>query len=150
MRLAYRWLDVQTDYLAERRTVPFISKHRGFITAGYRTKDGNKKSHWRFDATLQWIGSQRLPITTDNEEAFQLEERSEDFFQLNAQITRAFTPDFELYLGVENALNFRQDNPIISAQDPFREEFDASMVWGPVFGRMLFFGLRYSIQREEP
>ncbi|MEO0404474.1 MAG: TonB-dependent receptor, partial [Bacteroidota bacterium] len=150
VRLAYRWLDVQTDYLGERRFAPFISKHRGFITAGYKTKPGDKKAHWRLDGTLQWIGSQRLPVTTDNDAEFQLDKKSDDFLQLNAQITRAFNPDFEVYLGVENALNFRQENPIISAQDPFREEFDASMIWGPVFGRMVFFGLRYSIQREEP
>ena len=72
--------------------------------------------------------------------------RQIDFFQLNAQVTKAFTKDFELYLGVENATDFRQSNPILSAENPFDENFDASMIWGPVFGRMFFGGLRYTIQ----
>ncbi|MGB0423446.1 MAG: TonB-dependent receptor, partial [Flavobacteriales bacterium] len=42
VRMAYRWLDVQTDYIQERRFAPFVSKHRGFITASYKTKSKGK------------------------------------------------------------------------------------------------------------
>lgn len=146
IRTAYRWLDVQTDYRGGRRFAPFVSKHRGFLTASYKTKEKKNKSHWRFDATLQWIGSQRLADTSDNPEEFQLGDRSEDFFQLNSQVTRVFKEGFEIYLGVENALDYRQENAILGAENPFGEEFDASMIWAPVFGRMIFGGLRYTIK----
>ncbi|MGB1032110.1 MAG: TonB-dependent receptor plug domain-containing protein, partial [Flavobacteriales bacterium] len=146
VRMAYRWLDVQTDYIQERRFAPFVSKHRGFITASYKTKSKGKGAHWRFDGTLQWIGKQRIPYTDANPPESRVASTADDFFQLNAQVTKAFTKDFELYLGVENATDFRQSNPILSAENPFDENFDASMIWGPVFGRMFFGGLRYTIQ----
>ena len=53
----------------------------------------------------------------------------------------------EVYLGVENLFNYKQDYPIISADDPYSEWFDGSMVWGPVFGRMAYTGLRYRINQ---
>jgi outer membrane receptor for ferrienterochelin and colicins len=146
MRLAYRWLDVQTDYEGVRRSVPFVSKHRGFLTMGYKTKPGKNKSEWRFDGTIQWIGQQRLPDTSMNPEEFQVSANAPDYVQINAQISRAFSPLFELYLGAENLGNFRQDRPIVSAEDPFGEYFDASMMWGPVFGRMIYGGLRWTIE----
>jgi hypothetical protein len=55
-----------------------------------------------------------------------------------------FDKKFDMYVGVENILDFKQSNPIIDAQNPFGKSnyFDASMVWGPVFGRMIYSGLR--------
>jgi outer membrane receptor for ferrienterochelin and colicins len=45
-------------------------------------------------------------------------------------------------------MDYRQQNPIVSANDPFGPHFDASMVWGPVDGRRIYFGLRYKIDRK--
>ncbi|MFC7669238.1 hypothetical protein ACFQT0_19180 [Hymenobacter humi] len=64
---------------------------------------------------------------------------------LNAQVTRAFKR-LELYAGVENLTNYRQANPIESAFAPFGPNFDAAMVWGPVYGRLTYAGLRYRIE----
>jgi outer membrane receptor protein involved in Fe transport len=60
------------------------------------------------------------------------------------QVTRQFK-HWEMYLGVENLFNFTQANPIMSAANPFALGFDATMVWGPVAGRMVYTGLRYKI-----
>ena len=42
--------------------------------------------------------------------------------------------------------NFTQKDPILAANDPFGKNFDASMVWGPVIGRMVYVGMRYKIK----
>jgi hypothetical protein len=52
----------------------------------------------------------------------------------------------DIYVGVENISNFFQQNTILSADDPFGPNFDASMIWGPVTGRMLYLGWRIKIK----
>lgn len=143
LRLAYRWLEVRTDYKVGTRDVPLVSTHRAFANLAYETMMNKAGKHWRFDATFQWIGDQRLPSTEANPEAFQLDARSDDYYLLGAQVTRAFSKQFEVYLGGENLLNFRQPNAILSAEQPNSEFFDASLVWGPVFGAMAYAGIRW-------
>lgn len=150
VRLAYRWLDVQRDYIGDqgeavRREVPMISTHRAFSNVAFETRPNERKGQWRFDATVQWVGTQRLPDTSGNPEAFQLADRSDDFVQLNGQVTWALSDKFEVYVGSENILNFMQERPILSADNPFGAYFDASMVWGPVFGRNGYTGLRWRL-----
>ena len=36
------------------------------------------------------------------------------------------------HLGCRKLTNFKQNNPIIAADNPFGNYFDASMVWGPM------------------
>ena len=141
IRLAYRFNDVRTDYLKGQLEKPLIARHRAFINGSYATENG-----WQFDATLNWQGSKRLPGTESNPIDFQLEERSPSFFLLNGQISKTWKETFALYLGVENALNFVQKDPILSANDPISPFYDASIVWGPIFGRMIYTGLRYTLQ----
>jgi outer membrane receptor for ferrienterochelin and colicins len=52
-----------------------------------------------------------------------------------------------VYVGVENLGDYTLANPIIGANDPFNanNNFDSSLVWGPVFGRMTYAGFRYRI-----
>ena len=148
IRAAYRYLDVKTDYIDDLVERPFISKHRGFINLDYSTRKNNGKQ-WKVDITAQWIGSQRLPNTKESPEEYKLEARSPDFFLLNGQITRIASKSTEVYLGVENALNFRQSNPILSADNPQGEYFDSSIIWGPIFGRMVYFGVRFTLNENK-
>ena len=37
------------------------------------------------------------------------------------------------------------ENPIIDSRDPWGDDFDGSMIWGPVDGRKIYIGLRYTI-----
>ena len=98
---------------------------------------------WKFDLTGKWFGVSRLPsvsvIPSENVTA------STDYFLLSGQITRAFK-HFEAYVGVENATNYKQSNPIIAATDPNGPDFDASLIWGPVYGRNIYVGFRYKIK----
>jgi hypothetical protein len=64
---------------------------------------------------------------------------------MNAQITRSFRK-WDVYLGGENLGDFRQPDPIIGADQPFGPEFDSSLIWGPVYGRMIYAGMRFKIK----
>lgn len=147
LRLAYRFLDVKADYRdLGLLSLPMVSQHRGFANAEYVTRESDKGGKWLFDATAQYIGKQRLPNTSFRLESNQSNKNVEGYVLLSSQITKVFNENFEIYLGGENLLNFRQDNPIISAEDPFAEDFDASLVWAPIFGRMFYGGLRFTIK----
>jgi len=65
------------------------------------------------------------------------------------QITRVFSKQFEVYLGGENLGNYKQLNPIISADDPFGSTFDTSLVYAPIFGKMFYAGLRFKLNNTE-
>ena len=145
IRTAYRFLDVKTDYLTGLLEKPFVSKHRGFLNLAYSTRK-RKGKQWVADLTTQFIGSQRIPYTGDNVGPYILDERSPNYVMLNGQITRHTSEKFSAYIGVENATNFRQSNPILSADAPHESYFDSSLIWGPIFGRMIYFGFRYTIK----
>ena len=45
----------------------------------------------------------------------------------------------------ENITNVRQENPILSANNPFGANFDSTFVYGPIFGGMYYVGLRFKL-----
>ncbi|MEL7120480.1 MAG: TonB-dependent receptor [Bacteroidota bacterium] len=141
MRLAYRWFDVKTTYNGQLLQKPLLSAHRAFLNLGYESRN-----YWKFDATFNWQGEKRIPFTGSNPEAFQLDERSPDFVLMNAQISKQWAEKFEIYVGAENLLDFRQNNPILSSDDPNSPFFDSSLVWGPIFGRNIYAGFRYKLK----
>lgn len=145
LRLSYRLFDVQTDYLDGALQKPLTPKHRFFANAAYETKLTEKGARWRFDATYNWLSRQRFPNTTSNPETFRRNKFTAELQTLNAQITKVFSPKFEIYIGGENITNVRQSNPIVAADDPFGDYFDTTFVYGPVFGSMYYAGLRWKM-----
>ncbi len=145
IKTAYRYVDTKVDYQNGLLQKPFVSTHRAFVNVGYETKN----RHWLFDATLQYNGRKRLPQTQSNPTEYQRASYSPDFYNVLAQITyvtKIKRADFNIYVGVENALDYKQTNPIVASDAPFSKYFDASMVWGPIYGRMLYAGLRFKIK----
>lgn len=141
-KTAYKYYDVRTTINGTLRKAPFVATDRLFFNASYATK----YDKWKADATVHWFGSKRLPDTDDKPSEFRLDSRTPDYFHINAQATRGFRWG-SIYVGSENLLNFKQDNPIIDSENPFGSEFDASMVWGPIAGRLVYAGFRYKIGR---
>jgi outer membrane receptor for ferrienterochelin and colicins len=141
VRLAYRWLDVETDYLDGRLQRPLVPRDRTFINLAYKTKN-----NWAFDYTVTRIGEQRIPNTTSNPTEYQLKSFSDPYILMNAQVTKDFGAKWSAYLGVENIGDFKLNNPIVAADQPFSPYFDSSMVWGPVFGQMWYAGFRYRVK----
>jgi len=140
IRLAYRWLDVKTTYRGSLLEKPFTARHRAFVNLAYETAD-----KWKFDYTVQWISRKRIPSTATNPAGHRMADYSPSFIQMAAQITKVFSPRFELYAGGENLTGFIQRYAIIDAQNPFSPYFDGSMAWGPVLGRMIYAGTRIKI-----
>lgn len=145
LRTAYKYYDVETDYQTGLLQKPLQAKHRFFANLGYETALNERGAQWKFDYTLHTLGEQRLPNTSTSPDEFRLEEFSEPYSLMNAQITRVFSSKLELYAGVENLTNFTQSDPIISANNPFGPYFDTSIVFAPVIGSMYYAGFRYRI-----
>jgi len=145
-RSAYKFYDIQTDYLSGRFQKPLQAKHRFFGNLEYETHIGDKGKQWKFDYTFNWIGEQQLPNTSTNPINDRLPEFSPSYSLMNAQITRTFSSTFEVYVGGENIGDYKQDKAILGADDPFGPNFDASIVYAPVFGQMYYAGLRFKIK----
>ena len=140
-KIAYRWFDVKTTFDGELLKKPLVANHRAFLNLAYETRND-----WKFDYTVNWTGQKRIPNTLGNPEALRLPEQSPDFVMMNAQVSKLWNERIEVYLGVENILSFRQDSPILASDQPFSEYFDSSLIWGPIFGRNTYVGLRYRLQ----
>jgi outer membrane receptor for ferrienterochelin and colicin len=145
MRVAYRWLEAKTQYGEQLLLRPLIAQHRAFTNLEYSTKEKDNGAKWMFDMTVRWLGEQRLPNTASNPHPYHLHPQSDDFFIINAQVSKHFNSNFEIYVGGENLGNFMQMSPIIAPENPQSPYFDASLIWGPVFGRMGYVGLRWRI-----
>ncbi len=141
VKLAYKYEQAKTDYNSGRKIIPLRPQHRGLVSLQYITRN----NHWRFNTGLNWFGKTRIPDTSLNDEANKRGTKSKDFFQLNAQVTFKWK-QWEVYLGGENLLNFLQKNPIISGDQPFSNQFDASLIWGPLRGAMAFTGVRFVLK----
>ena len=137
---AYRLNDVKCtyDYGKTLKEKPLTSKYKALFTASYKTPLGL----WQFDATVQLNGGGRNP------EPYQLADgsrswspRFHSFEQVSAQITRWFR-HWSIYVGGENLTGFMQETPIYGASNPWGSDFEPTLVWGPVEGRMFYAGVR--------
>ncbi len=145
IKTAYRYVDTKVTYKTGLLQKALVSMHRAFVNISYETKN----KHWMFDATVQYNGRKRLPQTNLNPTEYKREDYSPVFYNVLSQITyltKIKKSDFNIYVGVENALDYKQQNPIVASDLPFNKYFDASMVWGPIYGRMLYAGLRFKIK----
>jgi len=136
-KAAFKFYDVKSTLAGKLQERPFVSRNRFFVNASYKTR----RSRMQFDATVKWNGKQRLPLSHNPLEA-QETQFAPSYATLNAQVSKDLGKKWEVYVGGENLTNFRQLNPIMNADNPQNPHFDASMVWGPVVGRMIYSGVR--------
>ena len=140
---AWRWNDVRMTIDDILRSKPLISKYKGLFTASWLTR----LRKWQYDYILQINGPGRIPSTAANPEQYRRGESYSTYTVMNLQITRNFRK-LQVYAGSENLLGFTQHNPVIAADDPFGNYFDAGLIWGPIHGRKIYAGFRYAINRE--
>lgn len=130
---AYRYNLVRQYTGGQVQEKPFTNRYKGLLTVSYKTP----LELWQFDVTAQLNGGGRLlangveGVTTS----------FPTYASLNAQITRWFR-HFSVYVGGENLTNYKQHNPILHAEHPWSDKFDATQVWGPVHGAMAYAGVR--------
>ncbi len=142
LRLAYRYFDVHTTYSGQELQKPFTSKNRAFANLAYEWEG------WKFDYTVNLNGPKRIPSTAGNPPVFQKENYSPAYWLMNAQISKTVWEKhpMDIYLGGENLSNYFQREAILAPDQPFGSFFDASLVWGPVSGRLVYLGIRYKIK----
>lgn len=136
-RLAYKYLRAEEQFINGFNQSYSTPKHRAFLNQSYTSSTA-----WKFDATLNWFGKMRLPNTAGSPAEFQQPDWSPAFFTVNTQINKELKR-WEFFIGADNLLNFKQENPIVNAENPGAPYFDSNFVWGPIFGRMIYAGLYY-------
>jgi outer membrane receptor for ferrienterochelin and colicin len=136
LKLAYKINDAQTTFNnGEQKKNALNARDRALLNLAYATYS----EKWLFDFTANYVGKSRIPTHSEVKQQF-----SDPFMLYNTQITKKFNY-FDLYLGVENILSHTQENPIILYDDPSSSGFDASLIYAPINGRMIYFGFRYTI-----
>ena len=143
VKLAYKINNSKTSYLggptydfSSLLETPLLPKNRALINLAY----SNNAADWLFDATLNYIGKSRIPSHESIDSEY-----SDPFSLINCQITKKAN-NFDFYIGVENLLSYTQENPILDSYNPSSDKFDASLIWAPVMGRKIYFGLRYKLR----
>lgn len=143
---AYRYTDAKTDYrnaegVTQRLKKPLVSDYKALATASYQTP----LKKWQFDLTGQFNGGGRMPTPDATNPLWKPNFNA--YTVVNAQITKYFRR-WSVYVGAENLFDYKQSHPIIDAENPRGDNFDGSMVWGPVHGRKIYAGLRFNISRD--
>jgi len=149
IRVSYRYQDVKQrdltafyasganeDYFKLEEVILNVP-HLVYVGASY---SGRKGMGIEINATYN--SSQRLPDVG-------YENRSPAFTMLNGQISKEGRTFGQIYVGIQNALNVRQLNPVVGGDLPFDGRFDASIVWGPIMGRQIYAGWRYDLKFQE-
>lgn len=143
LTVAYRHNDSKADFGHGLVTRPLTPRYKALFSLDYRPMMGL----WQFDVTASLNGSGYMPesyITSAGEPAWGSSFPA--IWNLNVQVTRNFR-HWSVYIGGENLTNYRQRNPIIDASDPWGPDFDATMVYGPLHGAMIYAGFRFNITR---
>ena len=140
---AYRLNDVKCTYGIEKelKEKPLTGKYKALFTASYKTP----LALWQFDATVQLNGGGRNPdpyLLADGTPSWSPGFHS--FEQVSAQITRWFR-HWSIYVGGENLTGFKQKTLIYDAAHPWGRDFEPTLVWGPVEGRMFYAGVRVKL-----
>lgn len=146
IKTAYKYQDINNGYMSGSKQQPLQPKNRFFTNLSFQTHQNEKGGNWKFDYTFNWQSEQRLPDTSIYNLNYQLPEYADSHINMNAQITKIFSPRFEWYVGGENLTNDKQKTPILGADNPFGTNFDSSIVYSSVLGAMYYTGIRFNIE----
>lgn len=139
--VAWRQNDVRQTIGGELVEKPLTSRHKGLVTMNYTT---NLKK-WMFDYTVQFNGGGRLPLLPDASlNMAGMDTEFPSYTIMNAQITRYFRY-WSIYAGAENLTDYIQKHAVIGHENPFAPGFDATRIWGPVSGRRIYMGVRFTL-----
>lgn len=137
---AFRYNQVMCTYGGIMMEKPLQSRYKGLLTLSWKPM----LALWQVDLTLQINGGGRIPDYIDENNMLVSGKEFPAHPQLNLQVMREFR-HFSLYIGSENLTNYRQENPVINAGNPWSPTFDPTLVWGPVHGIMAYAGIRMNL-----
>ena len=119
---------------------PLVGRYKALINLQYATN----MRKWVFDVTAQLNGPARIPTQTGDMADSHLSNGGKPYPMLFAQVSRRIKR-WEIYLGCENIIGFKQKEPIIMADDPYSTAFNSSLVWGPLTGQKVYVGVRFNL-----
>ena len=88
------------------------------------------------------VGPMKLPTYSP---PFDRAETSPWFSQQHFQFNKKINVQFASFFAIKNVFNYRQETPLIDPENPFGENFDTAYTYGPLQGRRLVIGLRYTL-----
>jgi hypothetical protein len=144
VRAAYKFLQVESIYNGIMQQQPMIPMHRMLYTVSWNSR--NKR--WQADLTANVVGAMRMPDLHSSSGTVHETHYSPWYPYLFGQVAHQWKK-VKVYIGVENLLNVKQPNPIISASNPQDPNFDATMVWGPITGINIYGGLTYNLKQKK-
>jgi hypothetical protein len=144
VRAAYKFLNVQSLYNGTMQQQVMIPIHRMLYTLSWNSK--NKR--WQADLTANVVGPMRMPDIHSGSGTVHETNYSPWYPFLFGQVSHQWKK-IKVYIGLENILNVKQPNPIISALNPQDPSFDATMVWGPITGINVYGGLTYNLKQKK-
>lgn len=136
----FRYTDAKVSLLdGGLQERPMTSRYKGVLNLQYATN----LNKWIFDFTASVNGPCRLyGFMNDGKGGM-----SEVYPLLYAQVTHRMK-GWDIYIGGENLTNFKQKNPIIGADNPALQNFDASCIWGPLMGIKAYLGIRVTLWKK--
>lgn len=140
LNVAHRINIVKTTINNVLRDKPLTNKSKSLFTASYQTP----LKKWQFDYTLQLNGGGRMPDPSVSQPLWS--KTFDPYTVMNAQITKYFKT-WSIYAGSENLTNFTQMHPIIDVENPGSNNFDATLIWGPLHQRKFYIGFRWALDR---
>ena len=140
LRAAWKAYRVETSFLNGLAARPMVPGQRILLNGSYATRF----EKWKFDVTGKWFGEAFMPDRMPHHGSVSRAVATGTFWMWMAQITHK-RKNTEWYLGGENLFDFLQPQALHLPNQPFERRFDASMIWGPVTGRIIYAGMRYTI-----
>jgi outer membrane receptor for ferrienterochelin and colicins len=124
---------VFSTYSGERLIKPLLNQSK-FLINPYFSSNNQK---WKSSTTILYNGTSRIPY-----KGYIGGNTSPDYWVIHQLFTFSPSKTVDVYIGGENLTNFRQSQLIISPENPFGAQFDASQVWGLADGRRIYGGVR--------
>ena len=135
---------IRMDRDARDDVKPMTSRYKAVLNLQYATH----LNKWIFDFTASLNGPCRVWDFMRGYEGMYADGYTPAYPLLYAQVTKRFK-GVDVYVGGENLTNYRQHQPILYADKPFSQNFDASCVWGPLMGIKVYAGVRITIWKTE-
>jgi hypothetical protein len=137
LKLSYKNDQAYAIYSGEQKAIPLLKNDKFLANLTVATQ--NQK--WRMSTTLLLNGPARIPNTNGL-----MESQSPWHVLLHHQFNFIPNETFDMYIGAENIFNFMQHNRILMSANPNDARFDGGMIWGPMDGRRMYIGAKFSIK----
>ncbi|MBI1836482.1 MAG: TonB-dependent receptor plug domain-containing protein [Flavobacteriia bacterium] len=144
-RVTYKHIDVQAPFNNQMRQQVMVQKNKWLTNLSYRSK--NKK--WEANCSLILNGKMRMTMVSLSNGIETKNSQTPMYPIINGQVTYIYKK-WDFYIGGENLGNFKIKYTIVDPQNPFTGAyFDATCAWAPVFGTVVYGGIRYKLKQQK-